>query len=157
MISECSGWTSRTRTLSDTEEICIKIKPSILPEGEEDMTKVFIGRHEKQDIEAFLWRTKEAVYINNKNMVFLKEIPFKKEEEVLSVSFKTLKELKMPENMKWENLKKINNESGVKVVMVLKTKLLGKETPFLEEKWEEVDFNGWSRDIEFCWYRFFFL
>jgi len=51
----------------------------------------------------------------------------------------------------WKCMRSINNLSGVKVVMVLKSKVFGKETSFIEEMWDSIDFKKWQNEIEFCW------
>ena len=48
-------------------------------------------------------------------------------------------------------LKRITNKSGGKVMIVLKTKLLGEKRSFPEEKWDAVDFSKWRNEVELCW------
>ena len=52
---------------------------------------------------------------------------------------------------RWKNLKSINNKTDGKIILVLRTKYLGTATPFLEEKWDAIDFNLWRTDVELCW------
>ena len=54
----------------------------------------------------------------------------------------------------WNNLRSINNESGGKVNLILKTKICGNEIPFTEDKWDSIDFSKWRNSVEICWYLF---
>ena len=71
MLSECYGWTSRREALG--QKVKIPMQPGKMPEGREDMTKLFIGNLKKQhskdglygEICIFVWREEKKVFISN--------------------------------------------------------------------------------------------
>ena len=54
-------------------------------------------------------------------------------------------------NKDWNSLRSLNNESGVDVMLILRTKITGVKTSFDEEKWDMIDFSRWRNDVEICW------
>jgi len=52
---------------------------------------------------------------------------------------------------KWKSLKSVTNNSGVKVIMVLRTKGSGVKMSFTEERWDSIDYSKWGSTVEFCW------